>query len=135
MKRFLLDSGILSDLINRRYGVRTRAQAESRRGSLIGTSIPILAEMVYGIEFGENRDRNMQSLVSVLPTLKLWPFERDSAFEYGRLHAELRRMGRPMGVIDMMTAAIARTLGSTTVVSKDSDLLAVPGLSVENWAI
>jgi tRNA(fMet)-specific endonuclease VapC len=34
----------------------------------------------------------------------------------------------------MMIAAIALTLGNCTVVSNDSDLLAVPGLTVENWA-
>lgn len=41
---------------------------------------------------------------------------------------------RPMQVVDMMIAAIATSLGQCTVVSSDSDLLAVPGLAVENWA-
>jgi tRNA(fMet)-specific endonuclease VapC len=34
----------------------------------------------------------------------------------------------------MLIAAIALSLGNTTVVSADSDLAAVPGLTVENWA-
>jgi tRNA(fMet)-specific endonuclease VapC len=34
----------------------------------------------------------------------------------------------------MMLAAVALSLGNTTVITKDSDLSAVPGLSVENWA-
>jgi tRNA(fMet)-specific endonuclease VapC len=33
-----------------------------------------------------------------------------------------------------MIAAVARSLGNCTVVSHDSDLSAVPGLSVENSA-
>jgi tRNA(fMet)-specific endonuclease VapC len=33
----------------------------------------------------------------------------------------------------MMIAAIALSLGDCTVVSADSDFLAVPGLAVENW--
>ena len=69
-----------------------------------------------------------------LPSLKLWPFDEIAAFEYGRLHAELLRIGRPMQVIDIMIAAIALSLGNTTVVTKDSDLSAIPGLTVENWA-
>jgi tRNA(fMet)-specific endonuclease VapC len=36
--------------------------------------------------------------------------------------------------IDVQIAAIAVSLGNTTVVSADSDLGAVPGLPVENWA-
>jgi tRNA(fMet)-specific endonuclease VapC len=31
-------------------------------------------------------------------------------------------------------AAIAFTLGNCTVVTGDSDLAAIPGLTVENWA-
>jgi tRNA(fMet)-specific endonuclease VapC len=33
-----------------------------------------------------------------------------------------------------MIAAIARTLGNCTVITMDSDLFAVPGLSADNWA-
>jgi tRNA(fMet)-specific endonuclease VapC len=40
-----------------------------------------------------------------------------------------------MQQIDMMVAAIAFSLGNCTVVSADSDLAAVPGLTVENWAV
>ena len=35
----------------------------------------------------------------------------------------------------MLIAAIALSLGATTVVSGDSDLSTVPGLDVENWAV
>lgn len=134
MKRYLLDSGILSDLINNRHEVPARFKSESRLGHKIGTGMPVIAEQVYGIEYGENRDRNMKSLISVLPTIKLWPFDKTAAFEYGRLAAELRRIGRPMQVIDIMIAAIALGLGDCTVVTKDGDLAAIPGLQVENWA-
>lgn len=54
--------------------------------------------------------------------------------EYGRLAAELRRRGRTMQQIDVQIAAVALTLADCTVVSKDGDLLDVPGLAVENWA-
>ena len=40
-----------------------------------------------------------------------------------------------MQVVDMMLAAIAMSLGDCTVVTSDSDLFAVPGLSVENWEL
>jgi tRNA(fMet)-specific endonuclease VapC len=70
-----------------------------------------------------------------LADLLLWPFNEEAAEEYGRLAAQLRRIGRPMQQIDIMVAAIARTLGDCVVVSKDSDLVAVPGLSVEDWSV
>ena len=39
-----------------------------------------------------------------------------------------------MQVPDIQIAAIALTLGDCVVVSKDSDLRAVPGLVVEDWS-
>ena len=76
----------------------------------------------------------MHSLRTALAAWKLWPFDEAAAFEYGRLAAELRQIGRPMQTVDIMIAAIALSLGNCTVVSADSDLSAVPGLTVENWA-
>ncbi|MGO9466345.1 MAG: type II toxin-antitoxin system VapC family toxin [Isosphaeraceae bacterium] len=81
-----------------------------------------------------SRDRNLDRLKHALARLRIWPFEVKAAEVYGRLYADLRRGGRPMQVIDIQIAAIARCLGNCTVVSKDGDFSAVPGLSVQKWA-
>lgn len=133
MTRFLLDSGIASDYINRREGVFERARAEAARGNPIGICIPVLAELVAGIEYSRSRDRNMKSLKSALASLRLWPLDVRAAFEYGRIYAELVRLGRPIGAIDIMIAATAVALGDCTVVSGDGDLSVIPGLNVQNW--
>jgi len=39
-----------------------------------------------------------------------------------------------MGQNDIMIAVIALSIGDCTVVTMDSDLAAIPGLSIENWA-
>lgn len=135
MTRFLLDTGIASDYLNKRNGVFERVRTEQSQGNPVGIAVPVLAELVYGIEKSVTRDANMKLLRGALPTLRLWPFDHDAAFEYGRLHAELLRFGRPMQVIDIMIAAVAITLGNCIVVSKDSDLSAVPGITVVNWAL
>jgi tRNA(fMet)-specific endonuclease VapC len=70
----------------------------------------------------------------VLPELIIWPLTEAAAEEYGRIAAELKRTGRPIGKIDMLIAAIALSLDKTTVVSTDNDLTVVPGLTVENWS-
>ncbi|WP_088253999.1 hypothetical protein [Fimbriiglobus ruber] len=62
MTRFLLDSGIATDYIDRRNGVFDRARAETLKGNRVGTAVPILAELVAGIERSRSRDRNLQSL-------------------------------------------------------------------------
>jgi hypothetical protein len=45
MIRYLLDTGIAGDYINRRNGVFDRAQEEVARGNRIGLGIPVLAEL------------------------------------------------------------------------------------------
>lgn len=135
MKRFLLDCGIAGDYINDRRGVRTRALMEIANGNRIGLGIPVLAELRFGIELSATRERNMQRLNRALSSLTLWPFTEESAAIYARLAADLRRAGRPMQEFDIMAAAVSLSLGNCTVVSNDSDLFAIPGLKVENWAI
>jgi tRNA(fMet)-specific endonuclease VapC len=135
MRRYLLDSGIVGDFIARRHGVAERVRQARKQGHRIGTAIPVVAELYYGAEYSASRERNMRELNRSLAGIVVWPFDRIAAEEYGRLAAALRRTGRPMQVIDMMIAAIARTLGNCTVVTKDSDFVAVPGLSIEDWSV
>ncbi len=71
MTRYLLDSGIATDYIHRRHSVRERARAEVVKGNPIGTTLPVLAELAAGIERSKSRDRNMKSLRSALPSLRL----------------------------------------------------------------
>jgi tRNA(fMet)-specific endonuclease VapC len=134
MKRYLMDTGIAGDYLNKRRGVFQRARQEQVKGNVIGICIPVLAELAFGMEKSLTRDPNLRILNAALPTIRLWPMEKSAAFEYGRLYAELLRLGRPIPVIDIMIAAVAKTLGSCTIVSKDSDFDVIPGLTVENWA-
>ena|SRR5437667_1728457 len=133
MRRYLLDSGVAQDFINRRHGILERIDQERHRGNRIGMCVPVLGELWSGVEGSFNRARNAQRLHLALSRLVVWPYTNDAAAEFGRIFAELRRLGRPMQQIDIQIAAIARTLGNCTVVSADSDLAAVPGLTVENW--
>ncbi len=133
MRRYLLDTGAASDYVHRRRGVYERAKEEALRGNRIGICGHVLAELWYGIEYSSTRERNAERLRRILPDLVVWPFDIPAAEEYGRLAAELRRLGRSMQSIDILIAAVALRMRNTTVVSSDSDLQAVPGLKVENW--
>jgi tRNA(fMet)-specific endonuclease VapC len=134
MRRFLLDTGIAGCYIDRRRGVFERAQSETSRGNKVGIAHPVLAELAYRVEGGPNRDRNLQRLRLAIDSWKVWPVTEEAALEYGRIAAELRRIGRPIGQNDMMIASIALIVGNCTVVTMDGDLAAVKGLSIENWA-
>ena len=134
MKRYLLDTGIMSDFINHRNGADVKARDARQRGARIGACMPVVGELFFGVEASATRDANLPKLKRALSGIICWPFDRAAAEAYGRLAAELKRLGRPMQQIDIQIAAIALSLSDCTVVSADRDLAAVPGLMVENWA-
>ena len=134
MRRFLLDTGIAGDYLNRRHDVYERSREAVARGDRVGIGLPVLAELWFGVENSSTREANAERLRRGLSDLIIWPLTEHAVEEYGRIAAALKRAGQPIGQIDMLIAAIALSLGNTTVVSGDSDLAAVPGLTVVNWA-
>lgn len=134
MSRYLLDTNAIADCVFRRRGVSERVRAARLAGHAIGTGIPVLAELFAGVEYSVTRDANIEIVNRNLALFRQWPLTTEATREYGRLYAELRRAGRTIQTVDLMIAAIALTLGGCTVVTSDTDLFAVPGLDVENWA-
>ena len=133
--RYLLDTGIMGDFINRRRGVDARVRAARQSGARIGTCIPVVGELFYGIELSSTREENLKRLKRALSGIICWPYDRQAAEEYGRLLAEMRRIGRTIQTVDVQIAAIALSLGDCTLVSTDTDFAAVSHLSVENWTV
>lgn len=134
MRRFILDTGIAGLYLDRKRGVFERAAAEVAKGNRVGIAAPILGELAFRAEGSPQRDRNLLRLRQALDVWKVWLADIAAEFEYGRIAFELKTIGRPIGQNDITIAAIAFSLGNTTVVSMDGDLSAVPSLTVENWA-
>jgi tRNA(fMet)-specific endonuclease VapC len=134
MTRFLLDTGIAGLYLSRKRGVFERAQVETANGNRVGIAGPVLAELVFRAEGSPKRQRNLQLLQSALNVWSLWLPDAKASFEYGRIAFMLKTIGRPIGQNDIMIAAIAVTLGNCVVVTMDTDMSAIPGLIVDNWA-
>ena len=133
MRRYLLDTNAAGDCIFRRKGMHDRVRQAKASGARIGIALPVLAELLGGIEYSSSRDKNLDIVNRHLHLFRIWPFTMEAARVYGRLFAETRRAGRTIQGIDLLIASIALSLGSCTVVSSDSDMRAVPGLAVEDW--
>jgi tRNA(fMet)-specific endonuclease VapC len=133
MRRYLFDTGSASDWINRNGATRDRANQAARDGHVLGICTPVLAELWAGVEYSQSRDSNIPRLRQAMEHLTEWPLTTEAALEYGRLYAVTRRAGRTIGSNDLLIAAIALTLARCTVITRDADLKAVPGLQTENW--
>lgn len=133
MRKYLLDTGVASDFINRRNRVYELARELVRGGARIGITVPILGELWGGVELSRTRERNVAILRQHVCEFVVWPYTDLAAEEFGRLYAELRRKGRPIQQIDLQIAAVARTLPNCTLVTKDSDFQAIEGLKLIDW--
>lgn len=71
MKRYVLDTGIASDLINRRGPVFRIAREKTANGTTLGIAYPGLGELFAGVENSQTRDLNYGKLVRNLGRFKL----------------------------------------------------------------
>jgi len=134
-RRYLLDTNAAADCIFGRRGMLERVNFFRRGGAKIGIGIPVLAELLAGIEFSKSRDKNLKIVSRKLNLFRIWPFTPSAARTYGQIFATLRQSGgRLIQTNDIMIAAIAINLGKCTVVSHDSDFAVVHGLTIEDWA-
>jgi len=92
--RYLLDSGIASDFINRRGPVTMHARTARLRGDRIGLGTPVLGELLGGIHNSSDPLRHLAGLWRNVSQLTFWTFDRAAAVEFGKLYANLRRLGR-----------------------------------------
>lgn len=132
-RRFLLDSGPAVDFLFQRNGISEQVEDARRRGFKVGICMPILGEIAAGLEGSQSRNQSWKVARPRLMKIDCWPYDNAAALTFGRVYAELRRIGRPMQQIDVQIAAIALNLGNCTVVTYDSDFSAIPGLSVIDW--
>lgn len=68
-----------------------------------------------------------------LSTIHTLPWDEIAADEFAEVRAELERGGTPIGVMDTMIAAHAKSIGATLVTNNVKHFHKVKGLTVENW--
>lgn len=59
MRKYLLDSNAANLFIYRRCGVYERAIRERKTGAVIGTAIPVVGEVLGGVEYSSSREFNL----------------------------------------------------------------------------
>lgn len=93
----------------------------------------VRAELLYGVYSSQRVAENLRLLELFLEPLVSVPFDDACARAYGRLRADLRRMGKPIGANDMLIATTALAHGLTLVTHNVREFAQVPGLKLEDW--
>ena|SRR5436309_12528695 len=74
--RYLLDTGVAADYINRRAGVYARARQALTEGARLGLCAPVLGELWDGVFFSATRGFNEALLNRHLSHFAIWPSTR-----------------------------------------------------------
>ena len=101
-------------------------------GSVAISSIT-LAELHYGMAKSSNPEKNQEALEKFLTPIEILDFSSDATEEYGNMRAELERKGTPIGPLDMLIAAHAKSLDLILVTNNEKEFARIDNLQIENW--
>ena len=133
MKRYLLDTNILSYFVKGIHPALQRRMARAFQAEDIAISAIARAEMRYGqglMATDDKRRARVDLLLAEMPTL---PWTPAAADHYGQIKALLQRQGLPIGEMDTQIAAHALAEDLILVTHNPRHFKSVPGLKLEDW--
>lgn len=132
MKRYMLDTDMCSYIIKEHpESVRQRFQGLAMEQLCV--SVITYAELIYGVERSSSRRVNRPIIEDFVRYLDVLNWGTEAADEYGLIRAELEAAGTPIGAMDMMIAAHAKSIKAVLVTNNQNHFTKVSGLSTDNW--
>jgi tRNA(fMet)-specific endonuclease VapC len=116
--------------------IRKRIETQIQQGRPVGLSMISACELEYGAARSLDPEKERRAVSKILA-----PFEVLAADPillpryYGEIRAQLEKDGCPIGSMDLLIAAHARSLNVTLVTNNTGEFKRIRGLQVENWAI
>lgn len=128
----LLDTNICVAVIRLRSN-RVLARLQKMTPGSLGVSVITVSELEFGAAKSQNPQRNRLALEQFLLPLEILEYDSAAAIHYGNVRAQLENAGTPIGPLDTLIAAHARSLNAALVTNNLSEFRRVPGLLVEDW--
>nr|VFK25943.1 MAG: tRNA(fMet)-specific endonuclease VapC [Candidatus Kentron sp. MB]VFK33799.1 MAG: tRNA(fMet)-specific endonuclease VapC [Candidatus Kentron sp. MB]VFK76389.1 MAG: tRNA(fMet)-specific endonuclease VapC [Candidatus Kentron sp. MB] len=128
----MLDTNICSYILrNRPPGLRDKLKASVTPA----ISCVVYAELCYGVELGAShlQKERYQQLRQFTDLLKIIDWSGTAAEHYANIRVALKRQGTPIGNMDLLIAAHARSLDCVLVTNNIGEFKRVDNLKVENW--
>jgi len=91
------------------------------------------SEICYGLSLRPEATTLVRAADAFLAVATTLAWDATAAAAHGRLRAQLRQAGTPIGDFDEMIAAHALSVGAVLVTGNERHFRRIPGLTVENW--
>lgn len=92
-----------------------------------------LAELEFGVQASANVEKNTIALYKFLSIVEILDFDSSAATEYGKIRADLKKKGTPIGNMDMLIAAHAKSEDLIVVTHNTREFERVEDLQLEDW--
>lgn len=130
--KYLLDTNICIYIIKKKP-LEVLQKFKSYPVGEIGISSITVAELKYGVQKSQQSERNERALDKFLIPLVIAEFDYKAAVVYGKIRAELEAKGTPIGPLDNLIAAHAKSLNVTLVTNNTKEFSRVSDLKFTNW--
>jgi tRNA(fMet)-specific endonuclease VapC len=132
MIKYMLDTDMCTYIIKQRPA-SVLQQFQKLTMDAIGISIATYAELIYGAERASSKRINRSVVENFVQHLEVMDWNREAADEYALIRTKLEASGTPIGAMDMMIAAHAKSLHAIVVTNNQKHFSKVKGLKIENW--
>lgn len=129
---FILDTDTCVYFLNGTYRSIADEVAARPLEELATTSISA-AELFYGAHHSSRKAGNLESLKKFLQRLKVLPFDKSAAEEFGILKQSLTRQRKMIGPYDLQIASIVRSQKGTLVTHNTKGFALLRDLSLVDW--
>ena len=129
--KYMLDTNVCIYAQKKNENIIAKIKENFEEGLAI--SAITLAELEYGVKNSINPEKNTVALLKFLTVVEVLPFDGEAAAEYGDICATLKRNGTPIGPMDTLIAAHAKSEGLTIVTHNVREFERVADLKIEDW--
>ena len=130
---YLLDTNICIYTINKKPS-SVVSKIRSKRPEEIAISTITIAELEYGITKSLHPDQNRAALLEFLIPFTILDFDQIASLHYGQIRMSLESKGMPIGPMDLLLAAQAKSRNLTLVTNNEKEFKRIDSLRIENWA-
>jgi tRNA(fMet)-specific endonuclease VapC len=131
---YLLDTNTCIGYINRR-NLSIYQRITSSYPEDVGICDIVKFELYYGAYNSSRSAENLENLRNFFGDFDSLPFDGQAAEICGRIRAQLRVLGTPIGSYDLQIAAIALAHNLTLVTHNTREFWRVDGLKLEDWEV
>jgi tRNA(fMet)-specific endonuclease VapC len=130
LKKYLIDTNICIYYIKGKFDLDKKFELVDPENCFI--SEITLAELKYGVENSERKDKNQKALDNFLTAVKIVPIFH-SLDLYAKEKSRLRKSGTPVDDFDLLIGVTSVTHNLTMVTNNTDHFKHLKGIVLEDW--